>query len=102
MGVYFGVVGLDRADKLGSVIGGLAMLIGPAMTLYGLVSGSGGNRGVSQNARASGGRILQVGGSQTSSTSGSGVVDEVRQRARTRKAGEISQVGGDQNPSAQP
>jgi hypothetical protein len=104
LGVYFAAVGLDKADRLGSVVGALVAVVGLALTVYGLVAGSGGGgRRVLQDARASGGRISQVGGNQTGSTSsGSGVASEVQQRARTRSGGEVSQVGGDQQPPAQP
>jgi hypothetical protein len=35
--VYFGVVGLDEADKLASVIGAFVALVGLALSGYGLV-----------------------------------------------------------------
>ncbi|MGP4029741.1 hypothetical protein [Actinomadura sp. 3N407] len=107
LGVYFAAVGLDEADKLGSVVGALAAVAGLSLTVYGLAAGSGAaGRRVRQSARASGGRILQVGGDQTgqtgSASSGGGAAGEVRQRAQARKDGEVSQVGGDQDPPAQP
>lgn len=34
--VYFAVLGLDRADKLASVIGALAAIAGIGLTLYGM------------------------------------------------------------------
>ena len=104
LGVYFAMVELDKADKLASVVGALVAVAGLALTLYGLMAGPGGaGRRVSQDAFASGGRILQVGGNQTGSTSsGSGVAGEVRQRAQTRGGGEVSQIGGDQETPEQP
>ncbi|MEU8362714.1 hypothetical protein AB0C27_42545, partial [Nonomuraea sp. NPDC048882] len=39
LGVYFAKVGLDEADKLASVIGVFLALVGPAMSVYGLVVG---------------------------------------------------------------
>ncbi|MBF8194595.1 hypothetical protein ITP53_54875 [Nonomuraea sp. K274] len=104
LGVYFASVGLDNADKLGSVIGALVAVAGLSLTVYGLVAASGGGRRlVQQTARASGGRISQVGGDQTGAASlGRDAAAEVRQRARAYKDGEISQVAGDQAPPAQP
>ena len=101
LGVYFALVGLDKADKLASVVGALAAVVGLASTIFGLTaeSGSGGWR-VSQTARASrGSRVVQVGGNQTPAPSSRNVKEgEVHQRADARKAGEVFQVGGDQNP----
>lgn len=37
LGVYFGVVGLDRADKLASVIGAFAALAGLGLAVYGMI-----------------------------------------------------------------
>jgi hypothetical protein len=37
LGAYFGVVGLDEADKLASVIGAFVALVGLALSGYGLV-----------------------------------------------------------------
>ncbi|GAA4101021.1 hypothetical protein [Actinomadura miaoliensis] len=106
LGVYFAVVGLDRADKLASVVGALVAVVGLALTVYGLVAGSGAGRRVRQDARASGrGRVHQVGGNQTASPpagGGTDVPDRVRQRARVTEDGEVWQVGGDQDPPARP
>ncbi|GAA4058037.1 hypothetical protein [Actinomadura miaoliensis] len=56
LGVYFATVGLEEADKLGSVVGGLAAVAGLSLTVYGLMAGSGGGgRRVRQTARAFGG-----------------------------------------------
>jgi hypothetical protein len=106
LGIYFVAMGLDKADKLASVVAALAALTGLAMTAYGLFGAPGGRR-ISQRATASGrGRINQVGGNQTAprpargGSGGHGVPGDVRQRARASENGEISQVGGDQNPPA--
>ncbi|GAA2637009.1 hypothetical protein GCM10010411_90470 [Actinomadura fulvescens] len=77
LGVYFAVVGLDKADKWGSVIGVFVAVAGLGVAVYGLVSSrrSGDDDGsetdrspgtVSQRAEASGhGRVYQAGGDQT-------------------------------------
>lgn len=121
--VYFAVVGLEKADKLASVIGALVGLVGLAVAVFGLLapstrgegssdggdgSGSGwsgGERRVRQKARASGrGRITQVGGNSTAPPAGASnpAIGEVRQRARASEDGQISQTGGDHLPPTQP
>lgn len=109
LGVYFAVVGLDKADKLASVIGGLTALVGLAVALYGLVGVPGKVRRVSQQAKASGrGQVFQVGGNQTAAqgpggnSGGSDVPGSVAQVAEATDEGTISQVGGDQNPPSRP
>ena len=53
LGVYFTQVGLDKADKLASVIGALVALVGLAMTAFGVFGTPVGVRRVSQRATAS-------------------------------------------------
>ncbi|MEU9844775.1 hypothetical protein AB0C69_36800 [Actinomadura sp. NPDC048032] len=106
LGAYFAAVGLDKADKLASVVGALTALIGLAMAAYGLFA-PGGHQ-VSQRATASGqGRVNQVGGKQATTGDrgggpGSGVPRRVTQDAEATEDGTISQVGGDQDPPGQP
>ncbi|MFI6991809.1 hypothetical protein [Nonomuraea wenchangensis] len=107
LGSYFVAVGLDEADKLASVVGGLSALMGLATTAYGLFGAPGG-RQVSQQATASGrGRVTQVGGNQTTPNdqgggSESDVPSRVTQDAKAISDGCITQVGGDQIPPNPP
>ena len=102
---YFAVVGLDKADKLGSVVGALVAVAGMALTAYGVVARpDDGPRRVSQTARASEhGRVVQVGGDRLGgAASRRPAGGEVNQRAQARDGGEITQVGGDQHLPEQP
>ncbi|MFB4285038.1 DUF2690 domain-containing protein [Nonomuraea sp. MTCD27] len=53
LAVYFSVVGLDHADKLGSVIGALVGVVGLVFTIYGIMDSSG------QGANQTGGSWAQ-------------------------------------------
>jgi hypothetical protein len=101
LAVYFMIVGLETADKAASVVGGLAALVGLALTAYGVLAQSGGggaDRQVSQRARASDqGQVTQVGGDQGDG-GGSSAPHQVDQRAKASGDGDITQVGGNQSP----
>ncbi|MBW8482616.1 hypothetical protein [Actinomadura parmotrematis] len=101
--VYFAAVGLDKADKLGSVIGVLIAVVGLALAAYGLLTpqppdSAAAGRRVRQEAEATKeGEIMQIGGSQgrPSGRRRGRAGGEVEQRARARKS-KVTQIGGDQ------
>jgi hypothetical protein len=100
---YFMVVGLEAADKVASVISGLAALVGLALAAYGLLTSSGGvrkgpKRRVAQRARASGrGQVTQVGGHQQADAEVP-PPPRVDQWGKASGDGTITQVGGNQSP----
>ncbi|MFF0526696.1 hypothetical protein ACFYTC_49110 [Actinomadura nitritigenes] len=57
LAVYFGVVGLDRADKWASVIGAFVAVIGLVLAVQGRLAGRGGGDGESDGAPAPGGPV---------------------------------------------
>ncbi|WP_155342172.1 hypothetical protein [Acrocarpospora corrugata] len=64
LGIYLSTVGLDRADKIASVIGVFVALIGLGLALWGLAA----NRGGGQQrppVSASGDRSVALGGDNT-------------------------------------
>jgi membrane protein implicated in regulation of membrane protease activity len=102
--IYFARVGLDKADKAASVVGGLVAVAGLAAAIYGLVSPVG-DRRVSQKARASGrGLINQVGGDQQFGPGGAATPAEgsTRQDAVAVDGGQINQVSGNQSLNLPP
>ncbi|GAA2863515.1 hypothetical protein GCM10010517_22580 [Streptosporangium fragile] len=102
LGVYFMMVGPDKADKIASSIGVLVAVVALAVTVYGLTAPSPAGRRVSQRATASDrGRIHQIGGS-TGIGEGTAVDGAVTQRATAAGDGAVTQVGGDQAPSSAP
>ncbi|MEV4020597.1 hypothetical protein AB0J35_59980 [Nonomuraea angiospora] len=114
LGLYLTRVGLDKADKLASVIGLFVAVAGLGVAVYGLVidrqSGSG---GVRQQAKAAGrGRVYQAGrdinerppeqpAAAKDDTDGSSTArDEARpvqQRAKATGHVEVNQAGRDIN-----
>ncbi|QFG24169.1 hypothetical protein [Actinomadura sp. WMMB 499] len=106
LAVYYAVVGLEEADKLGSVVGSLVAVVGVAVAAYGLAGAPAPGRRVSQRARATGrGQVTQVGGDQVprgaAAAGGAGRPaaeggEQVRQNARADEDGAIRQIGGDQ------
>lgn len=106
LGGYFAMVGLDEADKVASVVGGLIAVVGLAVAVYGVVAPPVPGRRVSQQARASGrGQVSQVGGHRHSGGTGPAagpVPDRVAQRATASEEGSVTQTGGDQGPGAAP
>jgi hypothetical protein len=105
LGVYYAIVGLDKADKVASVVGGLVAVVGLAVAVYALTTSPGGGRRVSQRAKASGrGRVIQVGGSQNAAGGPAGNDPghgHVVQHGTVSDDGAVTQVGGDQNPPDQ-
>ncbi|WP_182876871.1 hypothetical protein [Microbispora sp. H10670] len=112
LGVYLSRVGLDKADKLASVVGLFVGLAGLGVAVYGLVAerGSGGGGGVRQRARATGrGRVSQagrditagparrVGGDDHAAAGGvaGGEARSVWQRAEAAEDGQVDQAGRD-------
>ncbi|GLW20023.1 hypothetical protein DI270_013920 [Microbispora triticiradicis] len=114
LGVYLSQVGLDKADKLASVVGLFVGLAGLGVAAYGLVAerGSGGG-GVRQRARATGrGRVSQAGrditagparrleGGDDDAAAGGVAGGEARsvwQRAEAAEDGQVNQAGRDVN-----
>lgn len=113
LGVYLSQVGLDKADKLASVVGLFVALVGLGVAVYGLIAErrSGGG-GVRQRAEATGrGRVFQAGrdidagpprrpgggGDDAAAASGSaaGEARPVRQQATAAEDGQVEQAGRD-------
>ncbi|MEV4456180.1 hypothetical protein [Microbispora sp. NPDC049633] len=114
LGVYLSQVGLDKADKLASVIGLFVALAGLGVAVYALIAErSGGGGGVRQRAIATGrGRVFQAGrdidtgrprrpgGSDDDAVAGGAAAGEapsVRQRATAAEDGQVDQAGRDIN-----
>ncbi|MGW5263596.1 hypothetical protein ACWEQG_21720 [Microbispora sp. NPDC004025] len=112
LGVYLSRVGLDKADKLASVIGLFVALAGLGVAVYGLIAErSSGGGGVRQRAIATGrGRVLQAGrdidtglprrtgGSDDDAVAGgaaAGGAHPVRQQATAAEDGRVDQAGRD-------
>ncbi|MEV1205641.1 hypothetical protein [Microbispora rosea] len=107
LGVYLSHVGLDKADKLASVIGLFVALAGLGAAVYGLLAERRrGGGGVRQRAEATGrGRVLQAGrdidaglprrhgGSSDDAVSGQ--ARPVWQRATAAEDGRVDQAGRD-------
>ncbi|SDR23223.1 hypothetical protein SAMN04489764_4291 [Thermostaphylospora chromogena] len=87
LGVYLYRVGLDKADKLASVIGLFVALIGLGVTVYGLVA----------ERRSGGGAPRQAGtrDDAAGATSGAaGGARPIQQQAEAVEDGEVLQAGG--------
>lgn len=108
LAAYFMVVGLDQADKLASVVGGLSALAGLVLAAFGLAGAPGtaarGRRTISQEATASGrSQVSQTGGSRTPrGAAAEAGPSGVQQRAEASEESSITQVGGDHVPPAAP
>jgi apolipoprotein N-acyltransferase len=103
LGVYLAQVGLEKADKLASVIGLFIAAVGLGLTVYGLIA----NResdGVRQSAQASErGRVNQAVGdindrpTKPSAPASNAHVEQtprVWQRAKATGSGQVNQAGG--------
>ncbi|WP_182902266.1 hypothetical protein [Microbispora sp. H10830] len=112
LGVYLSQVGLDKADKLASVIGLFVALAGLGTAVYGLVAErKSGGGGVRQRAEATGrGRVFQAGrdinaglprrhgGSDDDDAVGgtaAGAAHPVWQQATATEDGQVDQAGRD-------
>ncbi|XVQ89268.1 hypothetical protein ACQP2K_18185 [Microbispora siamensis] len=112
LGVYLSRVGLDKADKLASVIGLFVALAGLVVAVYGLIAErKSGGGGVQQRAKATGrGRVFQSGrdinaglprrpeGSNDDAAASGAATDEarpVRQQATATEDGQVDQAGRD-------
>ncbi|MBD3139911.1 hypothetical protein [Microbispora bryophytorum] len=111
LGVYLSRVGLDKADKLASVIGLFVALVGLGVAVYGLFAERRrGGGGVRQRAKATGrGRVIQAGrdintgqsrsrGSNDDAAGSGATSDEarpVRQQATAAEDGRVDQAGRD-------
>ncbi|MEN3539804.1 hypothetical protein AAH991_32170 [Microbispora sp. ZYX-F-249] len=110
LGVYLSQVGLDKADKLASVIGLFVALVGLGVAVYGLTTERRGG-GVRQRAEATGrGRVFQagrdinagsarrLGGSDDADAVGgtaAGAAHPVWQQATAIEDGQVDQAGRD-------
>ncbi len=99
MAVYSVAAGLDRADKLASVVGVFVAVAGLAVAVYGLVADRRPDGGDGSGARvdASGERSNAVGGDNHGIVASGDGVTVVRQRARASGRSRVYQVGGDLN-----
>jgi hypothetical protein len=114
LGVYFATAGLDKADKLASVIGVFIAVAGLGVAVYGLIAerrSSGG--GIWQRSTAAGrGRVNQAGRDINEKPPGQPVVSKdataaraiagdeahsVRQWAKAAGGGQVHQAGRDIN-----
>ncbi|WP_433187841.1 hypothetical protein [Actinoallomurus sp. CA-150999] len=103
LGAYFVAVGLDKADKLASVIGVFVAVVGLAVSVYGMAAdrraagggqATGGGQAAGQ-ATASGERSIAIGGDNTGiASTGDGAIN-VRQQATASGNGRIYQSGRD-------
>ena len=95
LGVVFGVAGLDKADKLASVIGAFVAVVGLMAALYGLVKDrrdtSTGKRGVP----VSGERPAEAGENSGIAAMGDGARN-VQLTAEASGKGRVYQAGRDQ------
>ncbi len=112
LGVYLSRVGLDKADKLASVIGLFVALAGLGVAVCGLIAERrGGGGGVRQRAEAAGrGRVFQAGRDITAglprrpggsndadaaSGTAAGAAPPVWQQATAVEDGQVDQAGRD-------
>jgi hypothetical protein len=66
LGGYFVTVGLDKADKLGSVVGALIAVVSLGVSVYGLVQDRRDTQpSTAPNASAQGRRSIAIGGDNT-------------------------------------
>jgi high-affinity Fe2+/Pb2+ permease len=103
LGVYLAQVGLEKADKLASVIGLFIAAVGLGVTVYGLIA-SRESDGVRQSAQASEhGRVNQAVGdindrpAKPSAPASNARVEQtprVWQRAKAAGSGQVNQAGG--------
>lgn len=86
LGVYFTLVGLEKADKLSSVIGLFVAVAGLGVAVYGLVTdrkSSGGGEDTPHCVSASGERSIAIGGDNSGPvSSGDGPVQNITASAR--------------------
>ncbi|QXJ21290.1 hypothetical protein AGRA3207_002128 [Actinomadura graeca] len=96
MVAYSAAAGLDRADKLASVVGACVAVAGLAVAVYGLIvdrRAAGGD--TAARAEGSGERSNAIGGDNNGVVSSGDGATVVQQRARASGRSRVYQVGGD-------
>lgn len=97
LGAYFAAVGLDKADKLASVIGVFVAVVGLAVSVYGMAADrrAAGDGQAGGRATASGERSIAIGGDNTGiASTGDGAIN-VQQQAKASGNSRIYQSGRD-------